>query len=416
MAPSSSVLIEEVKSSGKGRKVLLVGPSLPFQGATWGGRQALVTTWYPGNGTEATQHVMGPQLIPSAWEGIFRRTLMGKTPAVYTDENGAETKVNAPTFLRDVLEDIFTTGARLRVTWSQTRASDNRRFDLVREGRASDWDFPHDRVEDIAWKITFAWVSKGIEQQKAVALRDSDIAANFFELDSFQNELVASVETARIKNTKKGILNSASKLTLGQLEALAKAPSDLLKSVTRTLQRNINQIRRAVDVADKFRNAPYQTVNDFLNFCKNNVAVANQYYDQWSRAPAEQQTTKQSIADVTRAMVYFGQSSDDMRKVARSSQTSANNLDSQLSVAGPRGDAKSTQSTQANRPGSILAVHIVKQGDSPLSISMRYYNNPDNALDILAANRLPINTIALKSGKILIIPVLGTNSQKSQLV
>ncbi len=413
MADSSTVLIEELVSIGRGRKILLVGPSLPFQGAAWGGRLAMETVWYPGNSTEATQQVLGPQLTSSSWEGVFRRTMMGKTPSSYTDENGSTVKVTSPVFMRDVLELLFQLGARLRVTWTQIRETDGRKFEIVREGRAESWEFPHDRIEDISWRISFVWVSRGVDQQKAVSVRDADISASFVQLDAFMNELQAKVQTDRLKQTTPGVLNSAGKLTLGQLEALAKAPNDALKSVTDSLQRNINSIRRAVDVADRFRSAPSQITGTVLSFTQNNIALINQYVDKWSRAPAESQTNKAKVADITRSVTYFGQSAESMRELARQSQQTATDLAKQESVSNSRGASVPSSQTSKNRPGTILAVHIFKQGETIQNVSLKYYGTADNVADILKANRLPINTVSVNPGKILIIPVLGVGVTSS---
>ena len=87
----SSLTIEELGPAGpdfQPRKIVLIGPALPFQGAEWGFENQIVTTWYPGNGQEATQQNLGPREMPSAWEGEWKRTLMGKSPSIFIDEGG----------------------------------------------------------------------------------------------------------------------------------------------------------------------------------------------------------------------------------------------------------------------------------------------------------------------------------------
>lgn len=407
---SSTVLIEELVSVGKGRKILLVGPALPLQGAVWGGKLSMSTVWYPGNGVEATQQVLGPQLMPSSWEGIFRRTQMGRVPSVYTDENGSTTKVTSPVFMRDALQLMFELGVRLRVTWTQIRETDGRKFEIVREGRAEQWEFPHDRIEDISWRITFVWVSKGVDQQKAVSVRDADVSASFAQLDAYMNELQAKVQTDKIRQSKQGVKNSVGKLTLGQLEALAKAPDNALKSLTRSLQQNINGIKRAVDVADSFRSIPSQLTGSVLSFTQNNIAIINQYVDAWSRRPAEEQSNKARAADITRSLTYFGQSAETMRSIARQSQQTATNIGKQSSVSNSRGGAVPKSVSSNNRPGSILAVHICKQGETAQVIAAKYYGTADKVADLLKANRLPINTVSLQPGKILVVPALGVGT------
>ena len=116
MSYSSILTIEELDSNGAAqlRVVTLVGPSLPFMGASWEGENELVTTWYPGNPDEGTQQNLGPKEMPSAWQGDWRRTMMGSCPTPCTDQQGNVTSVVDPSILRDTLESIFRAGRRLR--------------------------------------------------------------------------------------------------------------------------------------------------------------------------------------------------------------------------------------------------------------------------------------------------------------
>src|SRR3954466_4299054 len=130
---SSSLTIEEL--TGERRKLELRGPGLPLKGAGWEGSQNVKTTWYPGNGIEATQQVLGPKEEPSEWEGEWNRTRLGRTPCLFTDGAGTPTKVTAPSFLIDLMDDIRIRGTKLRVTWTVVDESGTPRASKVREGR-----------------------------------------------------------------------------------------------------------------------------------------------------------------------------------------------------------------------------------------------------------------------------------------
>lgn len=397
---ASSVTIEEVTPNG--RKVVLIGPSLPFQGAAWGGTNRLSTNFNPGNGVSATQHVLGPTEKPSSWEGVFRRTLMGKTPSTYTDESGVSNQIVSPVILRDLLESIFRRGFLLRVTWTQTRASDGVPFSTERLGRCADWDFPHDRIEDIAWKAEFHWISRGNEQQNAVAIRESDLQATFVKLDISMNELSTQVQLLT-GIQKQGIKFPNAKLTLGQLQALANAPTAIVKSVTDSLQRNVNKIRDAVGVAQSFRKAPYDIINTVLASAKNSIATANQAVDELSAIPPEASTVKSNVSDITRATTYFGESQGRIRDVAR--QSAAAQLDFVSSANTSQVESTGGKKNGNNATPTITqSVYISKAGDTPQTISIKFYGNPSGDVSILQSNNLPLNTIALPTGKILIIP------------
>ncbi len=121
----SSLTIKEL--TGLKRVVTLRGPSLPFQGATWGAIQRVVTTWYPGNAVEATQSVMGPALKPSSWTGVWRTTMMLRTPTLYSVNGGSDQTIVQAFTLANILEDIFQLGQRLRVEWT-TRMENHETF------------------------------------------------------------------------------------------------------------------------------------------------------------------------------------------------------------------------------------------------------------------------------------------------
>jgi hypothetical protein len=118
----SSITIEETVTTtpgGKPRRVVLVGAGLPFMGqADWGGESKIITTWYPGNGVEGSQQNLGGTLMPSTWSGEWKRTLMGRSPSVFTDETGTRRALVDPHELWLALDDIRKGGARLRVTWA----------------------------------------------------------------------------------------------------------------------------------------------------------------------------------------------------------------------------------------------------------------------------------------------------------
>src|SRR5208283_5301007 len=105
--------------------------------------------WYPGNGDEATQQVLGPQELPSRWNGEWNRTRLGRQPALYSDETGSQITMVDPTDLRDVIESITRAGRRLRVVWGVTSdtGDPSATGTLTREGRCTELKFKHTRVQ-----------------------------------------------------------------------------------------------------------------------------------------------------------------------------------------------------------------------------------------------------------------------------
>lgn len=415
----SSLTIEELDPPAPGKQpriVVLLGPALPFMGAEWGFENNLVTTWYPGNATEATQQNLGPKELPSTWEGEWKRTLMGKAPSVFYDETGEKQQIQRPFVMRDIIEDIGRTGVRLRVTWSVYGQSvsgsvlgngdlveDN--MEIVREGRIKSARFPHDRHTDIRWSIEFHWMGRGGRQDKVADVRgDTDLSAA-------ADSLIASAAAtdlafdSKIRSIKSAIHKSSNHLTLGQIEAFANAPTALATKYTRKLQQTVSDFKRVGDIAKTIASQPTAVANVIVDFARNTTAVANNFVDQMSRIPIEQQTTKEKVSALTRAHKYFGNTTDKAVKNAREGQK----LDArvrQITAKQANRGTFSVRETATVRAGEILAIYICKQGDTPQTVSQKFYRSPDHGQEILRANKLSWYTPTFGKGKIIVVPAL----------
>lgn len=414
----SSLTIEELGPSGPGnkpRKIVLIGPSLPHQGAEWGFENQITTTWYPGNGTEATQQNLGPREMPSAWEGEWKRTLMGKTPSKYSDETGQESIIISPHVLREVFEDIARAGVRLRVTWNvqgtsaigNPRAKNAKleRFAIVREGRVKQFRTPITRHTDIKWNVEFHWMSRGGQTDRVASVRgDSDLAtasnalqSSILATTSFGNAaLVSSIPKLRL---------SATHFTLGQLENIVGAPLRLVTSMTRKLQSIVSDFKRVGDIVNKIRSTPFAIANTIVDFARNTTAVANAFVDEMGRKPPEQLALKTKVSDVLRATNYFAKVSNAAVLNARQGYE-LDNKTRQILVSGGNRGALTVRQSASTRAGDIIAIHISKTGDTPQRVSSKYYSNPDQGSVILRSNRLPLYTPSFRPGQILIIPAL----------
>lgn len=404
MATGSSVTIE-VLTEGRDDIVTLRGPSLPFRGASWGGKQAVATTWYAGNPT-ATQQVFGPQEVPKEWEGIWRRTLMGKAPALY-EKSGSSTQITSPFALMTLLEEISREGHRLRVTWAAITRERTVRFSRV--GRIVEWDFPVDTVDDIHWKMKFEWMGRaGAEVPRVVSTRKSGFGEIVSVLDASVNE-TASIIDGSFTTTKVKIPKAANHLTLGQLEALANAPNKLLQGVLRSLQQQVSSIKRVVDIADKIRRTPLQLSNQILDFARNTVAIAAQFRWEIGREPAELHTYKNNVADLLRTSHYLARSTESISR----SQTAALDFEQRANERALRTPGAATMRTKRGEAThrDILGVHVVRTGDTPQSVSRKWYGSSDSYYVILRANRLSPTSAKLVVGRQLVIPLLVTGPQ-----
>jgi hypothetical protein len=404
---ASSVTIEEIQGAqgSPPRVVVLSGPSLPFQGAAWGGKNALVTEWNPGNGDEATQQDLGPQELPSQWQGMWNRTLMGKHPA-RSFTGGAIIDVVDPDSLVNLLEDIYRGGLRLRVTWTLESSNEAQSVSgkKVREGRAGQWEFKYTRLQDIAWSTAFEWQSRGRRVQTVTSVRDGTASAVSAGANVLMANLRSKIETAKAIASNPDILNSASTLSLGQLEAIANGPSELVAQLQRSTEQLQTQLKQAAGIAETLATQPLAVETTLTNIAKNAKATFLQFQDNMAVIPLEYKSQNQTVADLLRAHQYFSDVENASEKAATAALIMIAQLERKRPPA-PGAGQLSTQGTSASI-GNVLAVYSCRDGDTPQKISQRYYGSPDHAVDILQANRLPWSQPSFRKGAVLIIPVL----------
>lgn len=414
-AVASTVTIEELGPSGPGikpRTVVLQGPSLPFMGAEWGFENNLITTWYPGNGVEGTQQNLGPRELPSIWEGEWKRTLMGKVPTKYIDEVGQDNKIASPHVLRDVLEDIFRGGVRLRVTWAidgtiRDGAEKNPKraesYKILREGLVKSFKTPFDRHTDIRWTIEFHWVSRGGQSVKVSTAKEKS------DVESAANNVKASVNATNlaVSNVKK----NASALTLGKLEQLAGTPSRLVSNFTNSINQDVDQLNRVGQVLDRIASQPQAIINSVTSVAHHTVSTVNSFGNEMSRIGLEQFSKKTKVSSVLRSKNYFSSVADAAILNARSGFELGQRL-RQILVSGANRGTLNVRASSTTRGGDVLAVYITKSGDTPQNVSQKYYKGPDHGIDILRANRMPWFTPVFAPGTIIIIPALDGSSSK----
>lgn len=384
---------------------MLSGPSLPFMGSEWGMKVAIATTWYPGNADEATQQVLGPQELPSRWNGEWNRTLLGKSPALFNDENGTPNTVIAPQDLWDIFESIARGGRRLSVVWGVTQDPAASAAELnalangkvVRQGRMTELKFKATRIQDIAWEVEFAWQSRGQTQNKVTSTRASTVNSNSAALQNKINALQAA-------NTQASLAyQNPSNLTLGQIEAFANYPTTLVNSLANQITQITNDFGTVIAIAATLASQPLQISNRALNLARNTVSQLNSFYDTLSEISVEQLYDKNDLASLLRAVNAFFPQSDAARDAARTAQQFTADLATEIQSLDNAGLINPQRLAD---PNSLQQVYVCKSGDTPAFVSQKFYQTPDHAVDILRANKLSWYTPTFNAGKILIIPVL----------
>lgn len=412
---ASFLLIEEINVTGRGaRSLFLSGNGLPHQGASWKGANTVPTTWYPGN-PRATQQLLTTKEIPSSWEGEWKRTLLPRSGSHFTDVDGSQTSIVSPWQLRDYFEMLLREGALLRVTWRSTGPDTWDNDSVVREGRATQWEFPTTRAHDIGWSVEFTWVGRGEKRTPPISTRDANYTAKLAALDASMSVWAASVATTTaIANgnplaARAASIGSANPLTLGQLESMADYPTKVLTAASRSVQVVTSQMKTLSSIAQKIASVPAQVQNGAISMAMNVSRGVDDFIDSMGQIPAELLSKKQEPAAVLAAHRYFGGTVDAARATNENAVSLAGALRAFISERAALRAQVSSQSVSGQRQGDILAIHVAREGDTLIGLSMQYYDSPDNAADIARANRLPWYVASPVVGQPIIIPIVQTS-------
>lgn len=395
---SNVLTIDEL--AGKQRYVTLRGGGLPFVGAAWGVKQNSPITWYPGN-PEGSQQVLGGQMLPSDWEGEWKRTLLSGAMCRVGSRGGIGVQVVKPETLMEVFEALCLDGMRLRVKFRN----------ITREGRLVEFTHNHGKTSDIEWHAKFDWVNRGSGADRRVqGVRSGNAGASIDEAQ-LSAETGANMEPSRllVSTAPEKLPKGTPTMTLGQIGALLDAPNKMLTQFCRQARGFAHKIAAVGELINKARNLPARLANTALNETENMIALCNNTVDSLSRTSPEKMTLRQNAASVAKAATYYGSGVRQSTVIAGKCADVRNSLRRVRSDASGEGASASKDSPLTT---DILAVHAIKQGETLISISAAYYGTPDNAFSIAKANRIAYPCAPDAGGRsiggkrTLIIPVL----------
>lgn len=401
---TSVLTIEEL--TGSKRRLDLIGPGLPIQGAAWGGQTILATQWNAGN-PEATQHVLGVQEDPSAWEGEWSTTMLIGSPCQWTDDAGSAQKIVIPATLDLIFESLKDAGQLLRVTWTNQQSSatiqggqfSGRQVQKVRLGRLQAYKAEFRTVDNLKWSATFEWISKGTAPRTLASPQDDVLAASRDAI-IIQNGLVASIAEDEIRASRK-TKNQTSQFRLGDLESLTQAPLAALDNFAQLTESATRELKDLGDIIVKTRAVPFQLANRALSIAINGVSVANTFLDEISRKAPEAMTTRSDAALLAQAVSYYGKSQSQAQLMVSINQRlsqQARVKRSSLSASSTPGQA--SQMSQAD----IQAVYLPKDGDTFAKISARFYGTGDLGTELARVNGCAAYAISPPKRVALVIP------------
>ena len=260
---------------------------------------------------------------------------------------------------------------------------------------------------DVDWSCEWAWQSRGGTQQKVVAAREQGVNSAAAALIAAAQRTLVAAATAHLVSSNPDISLSASTNTLGQLESLADGAQGIVRNISNQLGRVVNQFVQVGQLALKFAQLPFDVANTAVALAKNTIAQGNQLIDEFGLLPCEATITSNNVADLTRSASYFGQVGDLMTLTNRQALVTGGQI-RDFSARNPGRGSQSVSQTSAALDGQVLAVRKVRAGDTPTSLSVFYYGNPDHDVNILRANGLPWYQVTLDPGAVLLIPQVST--------
>ena len=421
MANATTSLITITELTGAKRTLTLRGAGLPKKGANYPGAQRVVTTWYAGNSAQASQHVLGPVERQSQWTGEWNTTrLITMAVTLRQDEN--DTAIVEADVVRQVFEDIWRGGSLLRVTWvNQLRdtvtgipgdaASAPKK--IVRDGRATEWDFQYATTDDITWTCTWDWIGRGQSAQKTLNADSVPDAGDMIRIANAYQSAFASIDRAKLVSANRTIPKSATKFSLGQLEALVDAPSKLMRDFARVGRLAVSRLRYLGDIVNKARNLPFEIANQAVDVANDAIASSNLFVDAMSRTPPEKMALQANVAMVTRNASYYSGTMQQANYVStaavRARTVYRANAQGDVTSTGEAGKgappARRTTGALGKQPP--LAIYTAMEGDTLMSISVKFYGTDDGTFSIAFSNGLRATTTTVPVGRVLLIPQLN---------
>lgn len=444
---ASTVIITEL--NGLKRTLTLTGPSLPKRGTTWGSETRLKTKFVNGN-PEAVQHVLGPSEMPTDFEGMWRTTQLVQAPAAFVDETGNRRLVTRASTLVDAFEGIARAGSRLRVVWS---TDDGR--SILREGRISTISFPFDRFDDVAWKCSFQWVSRGATTQKVVSFKNEQQEAGIATALRTLTDVLGTIAGAAIRSSDPTNELSASNASLGQLESLSRnfalqqlvrgqvgvavgvgfgfgsssgfgvgantgfglgiasssrfgSNAGFMAGITASVQVAVVQVQSSIVATQAFGADSVEQAAEAAYVARQCGVLMNGTLDLLGQIPPELYSSVATPSAICTASGYVEQTSSAIAAAAQQALVLGRAARQKLSAAG-KGNA------QADRASANDAVATVrtKASDTFASISLGQYGTADRGAVIARANGFPSFRVAPGAGVLLVIPALTPTNART---
>lgn len=391
---ASSLIIEE--REGLKRRLELRGGGLPHHGAEFPIRQRTSTKWMPGNGTEATQQVLGPELPGPEWEGEWNTTKLASLPALYRERGGAEQRVARASSLKTIVEAITFAGALLRVTWTEDD------FTEVREGRIAEFRPSYRSRDDIKWRIEWDWKGRGGSAPKVASLKKDGQLAAHKQVEAELNKVTAELAAQRIVQSAADLPGSASGFTLGRLEGFVDGIRDFTQGFADKITQLGARIGQLGDLIADVEALPADVAKQFVDAAASVTSECVAFSDAVSRKGPEAYSTFDQSASVRaivdNARVLGGAKAASNAAMLAAAEARASLLRSATGAPGTAGGP--------GRPAQdVSEVLVARAGETFAELARRSrLADPTLGPAVARANGYPAFALSPRAGDVLVVP------------
>lgn len=393
MAFTSTVEILEL--TGRKRSLTLRGGGLPSHGAAFPQRMRLATTWLPGNGTEATQQVLGPEDGSPEWEGYWSTPVLSSLPSLF--EEAGDTKLIARAMTLVKLLDAFTAaGSKLRVTWQQDGEAIQ-----VREGRIEEFEPSYRTRDDVTWRVQWAWTGRGGASKRVVSLKKDGQLAQHKKIEAELSKLQTELLAAGIVSSNKDVLGSASSFSLGQVEGFLDGIRNFTGAFASQIElfgsriRQIGELVRSVEelpanIAQQFVDATATVMSDCAAFKRAVTQRGPEAYARFDQSAG--------VATIIAASRYLSGATEAADKVVLAC------AEARASLLAKGGQAPGSSSAQGKPSPALAGVVIARQGDTFASIAKRVLGDPALGPAVARSSGYPWFEQAPRVGEVILVP------------
>lgn len=380
---------------------MLLGGALPFHGAEFPVEQRVVTKWLPGNGTEATQHVLGPREGAPEWEGEWNTTKMVSSPSLYSERgSGPPRRVARAQTLCLIVEAILRAGALLKVTWTEDDQDP-----VVRVGRLVKLTPSYRSLDDVHWHMAWEWKGRGgVGSRVATTKKDAQLSAHK-KVEAELSNVTAEVSAAAIVSAFTDLPGSASSFSLGSLEGFV----DSIKAFTQSFANQVNalgaRIKKVGELIRDVETLPADVAAQFVDAMANVIADCEGFSDDVSRRGPEaysQFDQSASVKSIVAASSYFGGAKAAADACALAAAEARGIL---IRKSGrPPGAAGGAGKPQPD-VGEVLVARV---GDTFQSIARRRLGSADLGPAVARASGYPAFALAPNVGDVVVVPTLAS--------